>query len=304
MGRVGSGLMGLLAASVLSAPLAVAAEPVPWQVDLQPAATSIMGDIRWLHNVWIMPMIVVITLIVLALLVWVAIRYNRRMNPVPSKFSHNTTVEIIWTLVPVLILIAIAVPSFRLLYYKDVFPTTQVVDGQVVPVTDADVVDITASGWRWYWTYDYAESADGAGDAVNFISNMIPDADIRGPQVRKLSTDYPMVVPAGKIVRLTVTGQDVIHSWTIPSFGVKIDAVPGRINQVWFRVDEAGRYFGQCSELCGIRHAFMPIEVRALPMAQYEQWLAAARQDPDAATRLLDTLQPQFAPGAQLAALN
>jgi cytochrome c oxidase subunit 2 len=281
-----------------------AAEPQAWDINLQPAATSIMRDIRWLHDWWIMPMIVAITIIVTGLLVYVMLRYNTRANPIPRKFSHNTLVEIIWTAVPVLILIAIAVPSFRLLYYKDVFPTTQVVDGRTVPVTEADVVTVKASGWRWYWTYDYAESADGAGDGVNIISNMVFDADIRPPQLRQLSTDNPLVLPAGKIVRLNVTGMDVIHAWTIPSFGVKIDAVPGRVNQVWFRIDEPGRYFGQCSEICGIRHAFMPIEVRALPLDQYEQWLAAARTDPDAANALLARFQPQYDPGSQIAALS
>ena len=283
-----------LAGAAVSGGAAFAAEPVNGAIDLQPAATSIMEDVRWLHDWWLMPIITIITIIVLGLLLYVMVKYNAKANPVPKKFSHNTTVEVVWTVVPVLLLIAIAFPSFQLLYYKETIPQD---------VAEADIVNIKATGWRWYWTYDYAESADAAGDDFQIISNMMFDEDLGPNDRRNLSTDYPMVVPVDRVVRLYVAGADVIHSWAMPAFGIKIDAIPGRLNEVWFRVDEAGRYFGQCSEICGIRHAFMPIEIRALPQAQYDQWLETARDDLDAANALLDQFQPEFG-GARMAALT
>ena len=287
-------ILTLLSGLIFLGGAALAAEPVNGGIDLQPAATSIMEDVRWLHNYWLMPIITIISLVVMALLGYVMWRYSAKRNPVAKKFSHNTTVEVVWTVVPVLILIAIAFPSFQLLYYKETIPQD---------VAEADIVNIKTTGWRWYWTYDYPESADGAGDDFQIISNMIWDEDLEPHHVRNLSVDYPMVVPEDRVVRLYVAGADVIHSWAMPSFGIKMDAIPGRLNEVWFRVEDAGRYFGQCSEICGIRHAFMPIEVRALPQAQYDQWLAVARDDLDAANALLDQFQPQFS-GAQMASLS
>jgi cytochrome c oxidase subunit II len=260
---------------------AFAAQPIDGHINFQPAATSIMERVIGFHDLLVV-LITVISLFVSALLVYVMVRYRKSANPKPSTNSHNTLIEIVWTAVPVLILLAMAWPSFRLLYYKDVFPQ----------VAESEVVNIKATGYQWYWGYTYAESEVGAEDGFDFTSIMVRDDDLQPGQLRNLSVDYPMVVPVGKVVRLNVNAADVIHSWTIPAFGVKVDAIPGRLNQLWFTVDKPGIYYGQCSELCGRDHAFMPIEVRALPQAEYDAWLASARTNIDDANALLASVQP------------
>lgn len=230
--------------------------PVQGGVGLQKQFNGIGDYARWIHDVVLMPLIVVISVFVLILLVWVVVRYNRRSNPVPSRTSHNTTIEIVWTLVPVLILVAIAIPSIDLLarQYKP---------------APAKALTIKATGYQWYWGYSYP---DNGGFEV--ISNMLPENEaVKRGEPGQLGADYRMVVPAGEPIRLQVTGSDVIHAFGVPSLWFKIDAVPGRINERVFTVDKPGVYYGQCYELCGARHAYMPIVVEALPRDKFNAWV-------------------------------
>ncbi|WP_407941811.1 cytochrome c oxidase subunit II [Methylobrevis albus] len=277
------GLVAAAAAFAGSATAAAAAQPTPWQASLQPAATEVMADIVWFESFtfWI---VTVITLFVLGLLVYICVRFNEKNNPVPSRTSHNTMIEIVWTIAPVLILLVIAIPSFRLLYKQLVIP-------------EADMT-VKVTGYQWYWGYEYPDN-----DGIAFDAYMVEEADITDPvrQPRLLATDYPVVVPVGKTVRLQVTAADVIHSFAMPAFGVKIDALPGRLNETWFRADAPGVYFGQCSELCGQRHAFMPIEIHAVTDEQFAQWATAAKDDIDAAKELLAELTREDTATDQLA---
>ncbi|KPP80803.1 MAG: aa3-type cytochrome c oxidase subunit II CoxB [Oceanicaulis sp. HLUCCA04] len=268
----------LIAGTVLAAVMAGAASativgaPVDGALGLQQAVTPVMENTVSFHNLllWI---ISAISFLVLGLILWIAARYRAKTNPEPRKFSHNTLIEIIWTAVPVLILIVIAVPSFRLLYFQDVIP-------------EADFT-IKATGNQWNWTYEYPDHG-----GFEFVSNMLEEGDITSEnweQARLLSTDVPVVVPSGATVRVQVTASDVIHSWALPAFGVKIDGIPGRLNETWFVVPEGneGIYFGQCSEICGIRHAFMPIEIHVVPQEVFTAWTEAANEDPYAASTVL-----------------
>ncbi|MBI1359516.1 MAG: cytochrome c oxidase subunit II [Alphaproteobacteria bacterium] len=279
-----AGMLGLAALIGAGAAFAV---PVPGGIGFQPAATDLAKEVDSFHDE-ILIIITGITIFVTALLVWVMIRYNKRANPVPKKFSHNTLVEILWTALPVLILVFIAYRSFPLLYEEDVMPN----------VEDSQIVDIKVYGRQWFWSYIY-----GPGDdALSYDSNIIP-ADLIDPskgQIRQLSVDNPMVAPAGKYVRLTISSSDVIHSWAMPQFRLKVDAVPGRINQLWFKTDKPGVYYGQCSELCGARHAYMPIELRILPDDQYEIWKQKSTTSLKDGRAYLDQVQP-LGPAAQVA---
>lgn len=251
-------LMAFLALAVAYPGAALAAQPQPWQLDLQPAADERMSQIIGLHD-FLLVIITLISLFVLALLAWVAIRYNARSNPVPTATTHNTLLEVAWTVIPVLILTVIAVPSFRILYFQETIPKYD--------------LTVKAIGKQWFWTYEYPDAG------FTFDALMLPDskaAELGEP--RLLGTDNHIVVPVNKVVRLITTGADVIHAWTIPAFGVKIDAVPGKINQTWFKPNKEGIYYGQCSELCGARHAFMPIEVEVVSQARYDAWLAQAKE--------------------------
>lgn len=244
-------------------------QPLPAGYQLQPQVTPNGERALWMHNSVLMPIIVGISLFVLALLAWVVIKYRRGANPVPSRTSHNTLIEIIWTLVPVLILVGIAVPSISLLA------------AQYKPA-GKDALTIKAIGNQWYWTYEYP---DNGGFEVT--ANMLKDqrdgvplsagerwrTDADGP--RLLAVDNRIVIPVGRPIRLLTTSNDVIHSWAVPAFWTKMDAVPGRTNEVSFTVDRPGVYYGQCSELCGARHGFMPIAVEAVSAAQFAQWVAS-----------------------------
>jgi cytochrome c oxidase subunit 2 len=236
---------------------AATGQPHPWQLGLQAGATPVMDDIIWFHDflLWI---IAAITLFVLTLLVYVVLRFNARANPVPSRTTHNTAIEVIWTVVPVLILVTIAVPSFRLLFYQ-------------LNTPKADIT-VKATGKQWFWSYSYPDSK------FEFDSLMVQTADLKPGQPRLLTVDNEMVVPVNKIVRVLTTGADVIHSWAVPSFGVKIDAIPGRVNETWFKAEREGRYYGQCSELCGRDHAFMPIVVHVVSEKDYTAWLDQAKK--------------------------
>ena len=259
---------GLAAASA-----AQAGSPTPDAIGIREAVTPVMESVVDFHTL-VMSIISAIVILVMALLLYVMIRYNHRNNPTPSRNSHNTLIEIIWTAVPVLILVVIAIPSFRLLYLQDVVPEAE--------------LTIKATGYQWYWGYEYADMGIG-----EFYSNMIPDEEIDAAagQYRLLSTDYPLVVPIDANVRLNVTAADVIHSWAMPNFGVKIDAIPGRLNETWFRAEQPGVYFGQCSELCGLRHAYMPIEIHVVPQDVFDSWAATAAEDIDAGRTMIAEYQ-------------
>ena len=244
------------------------AAPQNWQIGMQPAASPVMARIEDFHNE-LLTIITAVCLFVAALLIWVMVRYNRHANPVPSKTHHNTPLEVAWTLIPVIILIAIAIPSFRLLYFEADIPKAE--------------VTIKAIGKQWFWTYEYPKDGD-----FQFDSTMLSDAAAaRAGEPRLLGVDHPMYVPVNKVVEIDTTGADVIHSWSVPAFGVKMDAIPGRINRTWFKATETGTYYGECSQLCGANHAFMPIEVKVVGEAEYEAWLKAAKKkyaaDPGAA---------------------
>jgi cytochrome c oxidase subunit II len=249
-------------ALVLGISEAFAAEgrPSPWEMGMQEMVTELGHSVSNFHTylVWL---IAVICLFVLALLLIIVARFNERKNPVPSKTTHHTLLEVAWTIVPVLILVAIAIPSFRLLRQ------------QLVP-PQADVV-VKATGYSWYWGYEYAGEQAG----FKFDSNMIPDdANRKNDQPRLLAADNAMVVPVGKVVHVQVTSADVIHAFAMPSFYIKVDAIPGRLNETWFKAEKEGVYYGQCSELCGNGHPYMPIEIRVVSEQQYAAWLAEAKQ--------------------------
>jgi len=236
-----------------------AAQPEPWQMGLQPAAGSIAEKATSLHNLLLI-IITAISIFVLALLVYVCLRFRENANPVPSKTSHNTVIEILWTVVPVLILVVIAVPSFRLLYYMDQTKDTEMV--------------VKVTGNQWYWNYEYPD------EQIGFDSYMIDEADIAGDQIRLLSVDNEMVVPAGTRIKLLVAGNDVMHSFFVPSLAVQTYSIAGRINEVWIDVPEEPKvYYGQCNQICGVNHAYMPIVVRALPQDEYDAWLASAKEE-------------------------
>jgi cytochrome c oxidase subunit II len=240
------------------APEAGIGQPVPKGFALQEQVTKNGEFATWMHDIILMPIITLISLFVLGLLLWVIVRYRRAANPVPSKTSHNTLIEVIWTLVPVLILVGIAIPSIGLLAR------------QYAPVP-AGAVTIKAVGNQWFWTYQYPDHG-----GFELISNMLSDEEAaRRGEPRLLAVDNRVVVPVGTPIRLLTTSNDVLHAWAIPAFWVKMDAVPGRINEVSFTVEKPGVYYGQCSELCGAKHGFMPIAVEAVPPAQFAQWVAS-----------------------------
>ena len=254
-------LIAFVVTSVTGLALGVApaatGQPEPWQLGLQKGATPVMDNIIWFHD-FLLYVIVAITLFVLALLVIVAVKFNARSNPVPSRTTHNTTIEVIWTVVPVLILVTIAVPSFRLLFFQ-----------QNTPKAD---VTVKATGKQWFWSYSYPDSK------FEFDSLMLQDKDRKPGQPRLLAVDNEMVVPVNKVVKVLTTGADVIHAFAVPSFGIKIDAIPGRINETWFKAEREGMYYGQCSELCGKDHAYMPIAIRVVSDRDYTAWLEQAKK--------------------------
>lgn len=237
--------------------LAAEGMAVPWQLNFQPAATPVMAKMHEFHDLLLI-IIFSIGIFVALLVLYVAWRFREGKNKIPKKFSHNTTLEIIWTVIPVLILIVIAIPSFKLLYYMD-------------HTEDADMT-LKITSHQWYWNYEYPDHGN-----FGFDSYMIPDQELKPGQPRLLATDNPVVVPVGKNVRIIATSADVIHSWAVPAFGIKKDTVPGRINETWFRADYPGVFYGQCSELCGPKHGFMPIEVRVVTEEEFKAWVETAR---------------------------
>ena len=236
-----------------------AAAPVPWQMDLQPPAGSMAEMATDLHNL-LLVVITLISLFVLGLLIYVSVRFRESRNPNPTKTSHNTIIEILWTVIPVLILVGIAIPSFRLLYYMD-------------RTNETDMV-IKVTGNQWYWNYTYPD------EGISFDSYMVDEADLKPNQTRLLSVDYPMVVPEGTRVKLLITGNDVMHSFFVPSLAVQIYAFIGRTNEAWIDVPMGSQtYYGQCNQICGVNHAYMPIEVKALSKTEYAAWLKKAKEE-------------------------
>ena len=225
----------------------------PWQLTFQDAASPVAHDINALHNL-LLVIITLITVFVLGLLLYCMLRFNANANPTPSRTSHNTLVEILWTTIPVLILVVIAIPSFKLLYFSD-----RTVDAEMT---------LKAIGKQWYWSYEYPDNSE-----ISFDALMVEDADLEAGQPRLLTTDTAIVLPVDTNIRLLTTAEDVIHAWAMPAFGVKLDAVPGRTNETWFRIEAEGMYYGQCSELCGQRHGFMPIMVKAVSKDDFKAWV-------------------------------
>ena len=243
--------------TILSTVEALANEPKNWQLGFQEAASQSMRDIVNFHDKLLLPIIVAISVFVLFLMAYACIRFRASRNPNPSTRTHNVAIEVLWTLIPCLILIVIAVPSFKTLYSQDRIPK-------------ADVT-IKAVGYQWYWGYEYPD------ENIIFDSYMVETKDLKAGQPRLLAVDNVVVVPVNKVVKVLITANDVLHAWALPSFGVKRDAVPGRINETWFKAERVGTFYGQCSELCGIKHAFMPIEVRVVSEKDYQEWLTDAK---------------------------
>jgi len=259
---------GAIRASGLAATLALVAatptwaqdlmgQPTPGGIDLQPAASPLKADAIWFHNAILLPMCIIISLLVLGLLAWCVIKYNKKSNPTPAKWSHNTAVEVVWTVLPVMVLVGISLFSFRLLFaYHD------------MPEPD---LTVKATGNQWNWAYEYPDQG-----VSEYVSNMLPEDEARARNVPYLlAADEPMVVPVGQTVRVLVTAADVIHSFALPAFGLKTDAIPGRVNETWFKADRTGIFYGQCSELCGTDHAFMPIQINVVTQAEFAAWVAA-----------------------------
>jgi cytochrome c oxidase subunit II len=237
---------------------AQAAEPHPWQLGFQPAATPVQARLEAFNNE-LTVIIGLITVFVLGLLLYVIVRFDHRRHPVPTHTSHNTVIEILWTVVPVLILVIIAIPSYKLMYYMD-------------RIEKPDMT-VKVTGHQWYWSYEYPDQK-----GLAFDSNIVQEADLKPGQPRLLTVDNPLVVPVGENIRVLVTSTDVIHSWFMPSFGVQEYAIVGRENESWFRVEHPGVYRGQCNQICGINHAFMPIEVVALSKDAFQRWLGDAKK--------------------------
>lgn len=258
MGVLCAGLIGGATAALAQEAVIGASQPA--QIGMQPAATSIAEDSHFFHNLILMPIITAITIFVMLLLLWIIYRYRASKNPVPSKTTHHTGLEIAWTVIPILILIVISIPSFKLLYKQLDLPKTD--------------LTIRAIGHQWYWSYEYPD--DGK---FTFEARMIETKELQSGQLRLLETDNEVVVPVGKNIRIQITSSDVIHAWTVPSFGIKHDAVPGRVNESWFNIDadKPGIYYGQCSELCGKDHAFMPIKIRAVSPEEYAAWVEGGK---------------------------
>jgi cytochrome c oxidase subunit 2 len=254
--RLAATLSTAMAMAALTVP-AMAQAPKPWEMGMQAAGSPVATAIHSLDSL-VLAIITVTTIFVAVLLAWVTYRFSARRNPVASRTSHHTLLEVAWTVVPVLILVVIAIPSFRLVYFED---RTQSAD-----------MTIKVTGHQWYWEYDYGDAAK-----VDFDSRYVGDDDLKPGQLRLLQVDNQLVVPAGKNIRILTTSADVIHSFFIPSLGVQRYAIPGRTIETWFRVNEPGTYYGECNQICGTNHSQMPISIKAVPDAEYQAWLIQAK---------------------------
>jgi cytochrome c oxidase subunit 2 len=242
---------------VLTGGAALADQPHPWQLGFQDPATPITERIHAFHNE-LLVIIFAISLFVVGLLIYVMLRFNARAHPVPSRTSHNTVIEVLWTVIPVLILVTIAIPSFKLMYFMDRVPDSK--------------MTIKVTGHQWYWEYNYPDQGN-----FSFNSNLVAEKDLKQGQPRLLSVDNPLVIPVGTNIRVQVAGVDVIHSWFVPSFGFQEYAVVGRLNEAWINVEKPGTYYGECNQICGVNHAFMPIEVKVVSQADFDKWIVDAK---------------------------
>ncbi len=270
------GLATGLLALIAGWPSAALAVPENWKLDFQPAASPVMEQIEDFHRL-LLYITVAICVFVLLLLMWILVRYNQRANPTPSEVHHSPVLEVVWTVVPVFILVLIAIPSFRLLYFESDIPKPDVF--------------VRAIGHQWNWSYAFPKDGGFEFTSNSLTSPESDEAAIKAHEPRLLGVDNPIEVPVNKVVEIETTGADVIHSWALPQMGVKMDAIPGRLNHTWFKATKIGTYYGECSELCGVRHAFMPIEVKVVSDTDYQTWLAAAKKkyasiEDDGATRL------------------
>ena len=276
-------LFGVLGSAIAgTAAAAVPGKPTPGGMGFQTPVTDLARDAFGFHDTWLLWMCIIITLFVLALLIYVMVRFRAKANPVPSKTTHNAFIEVVWTLVPVVILVLIAAISFPLLFKFDSAPDLQAIaSGEITASVEekaaasAGWVNVKAQGNQWNWTYSFPDELDADGYPLEFTSSPLHVGLSTDPNVgeRFLSVDFPLVVPVNRYIRYYTAASDVIHSFAMPSFGIKTDAVPGRLNEGWFKVDQTGIFYGQCSELCGKNHAYMPIEIRVVPQAQYDAWL-------------------------------
>lgn len=228
-----------------------------WQFGYNESVTTVMDDIVYLHDKIMLPIIVAICVFVLFLLIYSLVKFRSSKNPIPSTTSHNTLIEVLWTLIPCIILVVIAVPSFRLLYKQDIIPKSD--------------VTLKVTGYQWYWGYEYPDQK------ISFEANIVETKNLKPNQPRLLEADNYVVLPVNKVVKVLITANDVLHAWAMPSFGVNKEAVPGRINETWFKAQKEGIYYGQCLELCGSKHAFMPIVVKIVSEKEYNEWLKVAK---------------------------
>lgn len=253
--KFSSYIAAFLTTVLMSIPaFAVLGQPEPNEIALQAAASPMKEKMIFFHDSLLMPIITGIVVFVMLLLLFIIVRFNKRANPVPSKTTHNTLLEVIWTLIPVLILVVIVIPSMKMLYYVD-------------KTTESEMT-LKITGNQWYWGYEYPDHG-----AISFVSNLVQEKDLKQGQPRLLATDNPVVLPVDTNIKLLVTAADVLHAWAIPAFGVKIDAMPGRLNETWVRIDKEGTFYGQCSEICGTGHGFMPIEVHAVSKQAFAEWI-------------------------------
>jgi cytochrome c oxidase subunit 2 len=277
---VGAGAVAIAGAaySVHAAAADLLGRPTPGAYDMQPGAAPLRDSAIWFHNWLLFPIAAAISIFVLALLVYVVVRFNKRANPVPARWSHNTPVEVAWTITPVLILVVIAVFSFKLLYaYHD------------MPRPD---VTVKVTGYQWYWGYEYPDQK------ISEMTSVLVPQNKTTPELFRLAADQPLVVPQGKVVRLLVTGADVIHNFNVPSLGFIADAIPGRVNQTWFKAERTGMFYGQCRELCGVDHAFMPINVKVVTQPEFDAWVASKTAKPAAPTPTTNAIQANAAGGS------
>jgi cytochrome c oxidase subunit 2 len=253
--KASSYISAFLTTALMAVPaFAILGQPVPGGIDFQEAASPMKEKMQFFHNSLLLPIMAVVAAFVFILLLIVIIRFNAKANPVPSKTTHNVMLEVIWTLIPVLILVVVVIPSMKMLYYVD-------------KTTEAEMT-LKVTGYQWYWGYDYPD--DGG---ISFLSNLVQDKDLKPGQPRLLATDNVVVLPVDTNIKILTTASDVIHSWAVPAFGIKLDAVPGRLNETWVRIDKEGEFYGQCSQLCGQNHGYMPIEVRAVSKKAFAEWV-------------------------------
>jgi cytochrome c oxidase subunit 2 len=245
-----------LICSLLQAFTCYSDKPHAWQIDFQEAASPIMVELHSFHN-FLLFITTAIVVFVSLLLIYVIFRFSAKRNPIPAKFTHNIAIEVIWTVIPIIILIIIAIPSFRILKIAEHSPP-------------ADVT-VKVVGSQWYWSYSYPDHGN-----IEFDSNLIQDKDLKPGQIRLLEVDNRVIVPQGSVIKFLVTASDVLHSFAIPSLGIKTDAVPGRVNQTWTKIDKTGVYYGQCSELCGVNHGFMPIAIEVVSKEKFAEWVKNA----------------------------